>query len=226
MKNNPSEIISGIDDYGRTTNFLMNVGSVKGKLVTDLIAEKKPRLMVELGGYVGYSAILFGDAVRRNGGEKYISLEESSKFAAVARELISLAGLDEFVEVVIGPCSSTLPIIQQRYQGRPLEFLFIDHKKDDYVVDLVRCEILGMIAPGTHVIADNCVSPGAPLYLEYVRGDRHKKSEILELIEAEVGQSIEPSSLWFEYESTALEGAEPTGEPVSESKCATRLTTY
>ena len=33
----------------------MNVGDDKGKIVADLIAEQKPEVMVELGGYVGYS---------------------------------------------------------------------------------------------------------------------------------------------------------------------------
>ncbi len=33
----------------------MNVGDDKGKIVADLIAERKPQVMVELGGYVGYN---------------------------------------------------------------------------------------------------------------------------------------------------------------------------
>lgn len=32
---------------------MMNVGDDKGKIVADLIAEHKPQVMVELGGYVG-----------------------------------------------------------------------------------------------------------------------------------------------------------------------------
>ena len=33
----------------------MNVGDDKGRIVTDLIADRKPEVMVELGGYIGYS---------------------------------------------------------------------------------------------------------------------------------------------------------------------------
>lgn len=54
---------------------MMTVGAPKGRIVTDLIDEIKPKTMIELGCYMGYSAILFGDAVRRNGGERYLSLE-------------------------------------------------------------------------------------------------------------------------------------------------------
>lgn len=33
----------------------MNVGDDKGRIVTELIADQKPQVMVELGGYIGYS---------------------------------------------------------------------------------------------------------------------------------------------------------------------------
>ena len=50
-------MLEAIDEYGRTTKYLMNVGNDKGKIVADLIAERKPQVMVELGGYVGYAVI-------------------------------------------------------------------------------------------------------------------------------------------------------------------------
>ena len=49
----PTEVLKTIDEYGRTKKYLMNVGDDKGKIVADLIAEHKPQVMVELGGYVG-----------------------------------------------------------------------------------------------------------------------------------------------------------------------------
>ena len=36
----------------------MNVGDDKGNIVTRLISDRKPEVMVELGGYVGYSVSL------------------------------------------------------------------------------------------------------------------------------------------------------------------------
>ena len=44
----------------------MNVGDDKGKIVADLIAEQKPEVMVELGGYVGYSVSNAVSQVPRN----------------------------------------------------------------------------------------------------------------------------------------------------------------
>lgn len=41
----------------------MNVGDDKGRIVTDLIADRKPQVMVELGGYIGYSVSISNVAV-------------------------------------------------------------------------------------------------------------------------------------------------------------------
>lgn len=62
----------------------MNIGATKGAFVTNLIAKNKPSVMIELGGYVGYSAILFGDVIRANGGKQFLSIEKNPEVAAVA----------------------------------------------------------------------------------------------------------------------------------------------
>lgn len=46
LRGNPEKVLAAIDEYGRTKKYLMNVGEDKGKIVTDLIAERKPKTMV------------------------------------------------------------------------------------------------------------------------------------------------------------------------------------
>jgi len=70
------------------------------------------RLQVELGGYVGYSTLLFADAVRSSGGSHYYSLERNPEFAAVITSLLSycLVVLSKKPPALFGPAlfSSTL----------------------------------------------------------------------------------------------------------------------
>ena len=54
IRGSPQKMLEAIDEYGRTKKYLMNVGDDKGRIVTNLIADRKPQVMVELGGYVGY----------------------------------------------------------------------------------------------------------------------------------------------------------------------------
>ena len=46
LRDHPDKVLQAIDDFGRTKKYLMNVGEDKGKIVTDLIAEVKPKVMV------------------------------------------------------------------------------------------------------------------------------------------------------------------------------------
>jgi len=82
-------------------NYLMNVGELKGSHITALLAEVAPKISVELGGYVGYSTILFGNAVKQAAGEgaRYYCLEYNPTFAAVIMALVDLAGLADVVKV-------------------------------------------------------------------------------------------------------------------------------
>lgn len=46
IRGSPQKVLQAIDEYARTKKYLMNVGEDKGKIVTDLIAEVKPKTMV------------------------------------------------------------------------------------------------------------------------------------------------------------------------------------
>ena len=45
IRGSPKDVLAAIDEYGRTKKYLMNVGEDKGRIVTDLIAEVKPKTM-------------------------------------------------------------------------------------------------------------------------------------------------------------------------------------
>ncbi|TIA77328.1 hypothetical protein D6C76_04856 [Aureobasidium pullulans] len=71
----PSSVATAIDSFGFSNQYLMTIGPRKATLLTSLITSRKPKIMVELGGYIGYSAVVLGAAVKAAGGEKYISIE-------------------------------------------------------------------------------------------------------------------------------------------------------
>lgn len=177
IRGSPQKVLAAIDEYGRTKKYLMNVGEDKGRIVTDLIAEVKPKTMVELGGYVGYSCILFGDAVRKAGGERYFSLEMNPEFAAVIMSLVDLAGLSSVVKVIVGSSDASIARLYSSGQLKHIDLMFLDHYKPAYTTDLKLCEELGIVSPGTVLAADNVIKPGNPPYLEYVRSTVDEKKK-------------------------------------------------
>lgn len=215
----------------------MNIGDDKGKIVVELIEQVKPQVMVELGGYVGYSALQFGDAARKAGGKKFYTLERNPEFAAVIMSLLNLAGLDQFVQVIVGPSADSIGRLYAGGDLQHIDLLFLDHWKPAYTTDLKLCEQLKLITPGTVLAADNCIDPGNPPYLEYVRSsvqEKRKKCEqdktSDESIDAFAHRAKEQyiKSVGVEkldsqlkgnpsliYESKMVHSFEPTGERVS-----------
>ncbi|USW57748.1 Putative class I-like SAM-dependent O-methyltransferase [Septoria linicola] len=177
IRGNPTKVLEAIDKFGREKKYLMNVGEDKGKIVTDLIAEVKPETMVELGGYVGYSCILFGAAVKAAGGKRYYSLERSPEFAAVIMALVHLAGLSDVVKVEIGSSDTSIKRLHTTGQLKHIDLMFLDHYKPAYTTDLKLCEELQLVTPGSVLAADNVIKPGNPPYLEYVRNSVSEKRE-------------------------------------------------
>lgn len=155
MRGNPQRVLEAIDEYGRTKKYLMNIGEYKSGIVTDLIKNVKPQVMVELGGYCGYSAIAFGAALRDAGGKHYYSLEYNPEFGAVISSLVDLAGLHEVVKVEIGGSSSSLRRLYADGTLKKIDLMFLDHVKPLYTPDLKLCEELGLIGPGSVLAADN-----------------------------------------------------------------------
>lgn len=216
MRNNPARVLDAIDEYGHKKDFLMNVGKNKGATISRIIEERTPGIMVELGGYIGYSAIMFADVLRKTGGKKYISLEINPEFASVASSLISIAGLADIVDIRVGPCASSLRKLQEGDAGFQIDLLFLDHQKSAYVRDLMLCEKLFLIRSGSMIVADNVISPGAPLYQEYVRGSQSEKERLRDLLAKNDEHLKALGNCSLEYTSKLLEGFEPTGERVSD----------
>ncbi|KAF2630759.1 catechol O-methyltransferase [Macroventuria anomochaeta] len=232
IRGSPENVLSAIDEYGRTKKYLMNVGEDKGRIVTDLIADVKPKTMVELGGYVGYSCVLFGDAIRKAGGQRYFSLERDPAFAAVIMSLVDLAGLSDIVKVVVGSSDESIARLYQSGQLKHIDLMFLDHYKPAYTTDLKLCEELGLITEGSVLAADNVIKPGNPPYLEYVRSsveEKLKKAKQsgnsntegiaetnVKMYEKRYGEAKfnqSPGKPTLIYESKLVNSYEPTGVP-------------
>lgn len=60
MEEKSQRVMDAIHEFGKRENsYLMSVGDTKGKQVEELIRERKPKLVLELGSYVGFSGIAF-----------------------------------------------------------------------------------------------------------------------------------------------------------------------
>ncbi|QKX60301.1 uncharacterized protein TRUGW13939_07444 [Talaromyces rugulosus] len=180
LRGSPAKVLRAIDDYSEKYKYLMNIGPTKGENISGLIAANKPSVMIELGGYVGYSAIRFADAVRANGGKKYLSLEVNPEMAAISTILVELAGLRDFVRIMIGPSDESLVrLIRDEKKMSSVEFVFIDHWQELYLPDLQLLEGLDVLKPGVStLVADNMRLSGSLDYQAWLRASPEEKREM------------------------------------------------
>ena len=164
-KTNPGDpvaVLEAMDTFALEQRFLMNVGDVKGMILTRQLMRSAAGNVLELGTYCGYSAILMGQHLAGNG--HVDSVEVQADNAAVAREIIEHAGLTDVITVHVGSAESVIPQLGKQYQ-----LVFIDHLKNLYLQDLKVIESCKAIGPGSIVVADNIGMFDATGYLDHVR---------------------------------------------------------
>ncbi|KAJ9083709.1 hypothetical protein DSO57_1032031 [Entomophthora muscae] len=158
----------------------MNVGDVKGQFVTEAILCHKPKILVELGGYVGYSAIKFSTLIKDDPGAHYYTIEFDSILACVIEKMLRFAGLDHKVTVLKGNLQENITALKEKYNVQTIDFLFIDHIKSSYLSDFQLAESYGLFHKGTVIAADNIINPGAPDYLSHMQAHNKFESNLID----------------------------------------------
>jgi catechol O-methyltransferase len=164
--------IAAIDDYAYKQKYLINVGDEKGAILDGVLERAKPKRVLELGAYVGYSALRIARKLPPGG--HLWSIELSADNAAIARRMVEHAGAADRVTIVqgtLGDGGKTLAALAGEHGFTPgsLDVVFIDHDKEHYVPDLERILSAGFLHPGAVVVADNIAFPGAPAYRDYMK---------------------------------------------------------
>lgn len=182
----PDATLAAIEGIVGSEVFLPIIGHDKGEFLRSAVVEHEPELVLELGALVGYSTVLIAKELQKlaekaKGGKKFhlYSVELDPLHAAVSTKIIERAGLRDYATVVVGPSTEQIRVLKDRTFGdRKLDMVFFDHAKDLYVPDLKLIEELGMLRPGSVLVADNIFFPGAPEYKEYVESSPDYSSEL------------------------------------------------
>lgn len=159
------KVIEKIEDEGHW----MIVGPQKGKILASAVKKKKPKAILEIGTYIGYSAILMAEAWPK---AKMVTIEVDSENAEIARENIKSAGFEKRIEIKVGDAKELIPSLSETF-----DFIFIDAAKEDYLDYLRLAE--GNLPKGAVVVADNVKMFKESMrdYLEYVRESEKYESK-------------------------------------------------
>lgn len=151
-------VIHAIECFAHEHAWIKVAGGEKARLLEGCL--QPGDRVLELGTYVGYSALRLCRRLRLLGAGGYvISCESDDAVAHVARSVIAWAGASEEVDVRIGRASDWI----STEELTDIDVLVLDHRGTLYHDDLQRAR--PFLAPGARVWADNVLHPGAPLFL-------------------------------------------------------------
>jgi catechol O-methyltransferase len=166
------DAIRTVDDFCYRRSFMINVGDEKGEILDTAIRRVQPRRLLELGTYCGYSALRTARVMPDDG--RLYSIEFNAANAEIARRILDHAGVGDRVTVLVGTLGDgghTISALEQEHGFDPgsLDFVFIDHAKEQYLPDLERILARRWLRAGAVVVADNIKNPGVPGYRAYMR---------------------------------------------------------
>lgn len=141
-------------------------GHVQGRVLSMISQMIRPKRILELGTFTGYSALCLAEGLTEDG--RLVTLEHNDEMENSIRRNFALSPLGEKIELVIGDAKETLENFELRIkdlelgtvsdQGEQFDLVFIDADKKEY------CDYLDLVLPlvreGGWILADNTLWDG------------------------------------------------------------------
>jgi caffeoyl-CoA O-methyltransferase len=134
----------------------MQIGGAQAALMTVLVGAIGARRALEVGTFLGYGAIAIARGLPDDG--ELVCCELDEGYAERAREHLRKAGLEDRVEIRVGPARDTLRAMDPNEQ---FDFAFIDADKTEYI-DYFEETLPRMRGSGL-VMVDNTLRGGTVL---------------------------------------------------------------
>ncbi|HEX6125975.1 MAG TPA: O-methyltransferase [Pyrinomonadaceae bacterium] len=129
-------------------------GFFQGRVLAMLSRMIRPHVVLEIGTYLGYSALCFAEGLADGG--KVITLDVNAETNKVARSFVARTEYNDRIEFRLGNAVEIIPALPGTF-----DVVFIDADKPNYskYYDLV----LDKLRPGGFIVADNVLWSGKVL---------------------------------------------------------------
>nr|WP_246268743.1 class I SAM-dependent methyltransferase [Nonomuraea typhae] len=144
----------------------MQVSAAEGALLEMLVRLSGARRAIEVGVFTGYSALCIARALPSDG--YLLACDVSSEWTAIARPYWRRAGVDDRIDLRIGPALDTLRALPETPD---FDFAFVDADKAGYPAYYE--EIVPRLVPGGLLVLDNVFLGGRVLDPAF-QGDDHR----------------------------------------------------
>ena len=126
-------------------------GHLQGRLLSMLVSMIRPRRVLELGTFTGYSALCLAETLPEGGEVHTVELDDEMEEELEALFASSPGG--DRVKLHIGDAMQVIPTLDEDW-----DLVYIDANKRDYTAYLDL--LLPRLRPGSFIIADNTLWDG------------------------------------------------------------------
>ena len=140
--------------YEHYEDSAMLSGFVQGRVLAMFSRMIRPRVVLEIGTYLGYSALCFAEGLVDGG--KVITLDVNEETNKVARSFVEQSEHKEQIEFHLGEALNIIPYIPETF-----DLVFIDADKPNY--ENYYNLVFEKLRPGGFIIADNVLWSGKVL---------------------------------------------------------------
>jgi len=145
------------ETYVHVLNPHMLSGHVQGRVLSMISHMIRPKRILELGTFTGYSALCLAEGLAEGG--KLVTIEHNDELEETIRRNLSRSPLGEKIELVIGDAKEILSDLTfGAHNKENFELVFIDADKREY------CAYLDLVYPlvpvGGFILADNTLWDG------------------------------------------------------------------
>src|SRR3954471_23052362 len=111
--------------YEHYEDFAMLSGFYQGRILSMLSHMIKPAVVLEIGTYLGYSALCFAEGLTEDG--RVITIDVQEETNKVAQSFVAKTEYRDQIEFLLGNAVDLIPNIQG-----PFDLVFIDADKPNY----------------------------------------------------------------------------------------------
>ena len=152
----PSVLAELREETARLPNAGMQISPEQGALMQLLVEVMGARQCLEVGVFTGYSSTAVALSLPADG--RLVACDVSVEFTDVARRYWRRAGVEERIDLRLGPALGTLDALLESGRAGTFDFAFIDADKDNYFNYYERC--LKLLRPGGLLAVDNVLWEG------------------------------------------------------------------
>lgn len=132
----------------------MNIGHDQGRFLATLVAISGARLVVEVGTFTGMSALWMARSLPADG--RLVCFDITDRYLDTARDAWSEAGVDDRIEVRLGPAAEGLALLPDEPH---VDLAFIDADKTGYATYLDL--LLPRLSERGLIVVDNVLWGGS-----------------------------------------------------------------